>query len=213
MATDYQGNSRKSKEEKPAKSIEKIVTGEVVPKKKSIGKKFKETFILADPKSVFRYVLSDVMLPAARMMVIDATYNGLRKILLGETVARNMQSGSQSRTVYQTPVQRGYSTMPYPSAAIGATSAQPGPRRNPSRHIPVDTYLFTDKNDAERTLQQMQDIIDQYDVVTLADFNTMAGLKGNYTDEKWGWAILPGADIQSHPDGWLLILPPPEAVQ
>lgn len=211
MATDYQGNSKKAKEEvaKPAKTVEKIVTGEVVVKKRGLGKKLKDAFILADPKSVFFYVVSDVLVPAARTMILDATYNGMRRMVLGDTVARNLHSASQSRTSYQTPPQRGYSTIPYGSNPIGPPQ---GPRRNPARISNVDTFLFSDKADAERTLEVMMNIIDQYDVVTLADFNKMIGAKINYTDDKWGWTLLPGADIQQSDHGYLLILPQPEPI-
>ena len=43
---DYQGNPNKSREEKkPEKQIEKVVTGEVIQKPKSIGRKFKDVFL------------------------------------------------------------------------------------------------------------------------------------------------------------------------
>lgn len=203
--TDYQGNSRKKKEEatKPAKSIEKVITGDVVKKKRSVGRKFKDIFIVADPKSVFRYVVGEVLLPAAKNMFVDAVNAGSKRMVYGEAATRMHNLGS--KTTYHTPVSR-----PYPNAAY--PSPPPSPRRIPRQNM-ADTFQFSQKVDAEMVLQTMQDIIDKYGMVTLADVNEMIGETGAYTDEKWGWALLPGADIIQNREGFLLILPPVEAIQ
>lgn len=210
MATDYQGNSRKGKEEaaKPKKEVEKVITGEVVIKKKSIGRKIKEIFIAADPKTVAAYVIGEVLLPAARNMVVDGMNAGISRMMYGDAARRYGQTGS--RTIYNSPIVRQYPNTPYPPYP---PAPPPGPRRNPARTNSTDTFLFSAKDDAERVLQTMQDIIDQYGLVSLADVNSMIGEIGNYTDEKWGWVILPGADIRQTRDGYLLMLPQAEAIQ
>ncbi len=88
---DPQANSRKSIETQGGKppskeKVEKVViTGEVITKKKGLGRKFKELFVSADAKSVIAYVAADVLLPAARNMIVDASTKGIERMMYGES--------------------------------------------------------------------------------------------------------------------------------
>ena len=93
---DYTSNSNKSKEKKeaPAKKIEKVVVGDVVVQKKSIGRKFKDIFIEADLRTVTRYVTSEVLLPAFRNMIVDGASKGVERMMYGETARPRRPYGS-----------------------------------------------------------------------------------------------------------------------
>ncbi len=107
---DYQGNSKKMKETEkiPPKNIERVVVGEVVVHKKSIGRKFKDLFIEADFRTVIKYVATDVLLPAARNMIVDASTKGVERLLYGESAMRRRNFGTGPRITYNNPINRGY---------------------------------------------------------------------------------------------------------
>lgn len=53
----------------------------------------------------------------------------------------------------------------------------------------------------------MQDLIDTYGMVSVADLYDLVGINGSYTDNKYGWTHLRSADVQRVRDGYLLKLP------
>ena len=105
---DYTSNSdkAKSKPDKPQKKIDKVISGDVVVHKKSIGRKVKGLFIEADIKSVARYILSDVLLPAARNTIVDASTKGIERMMYGEAANKRRNFSTGPRVTYNSPVSR-----------------------------------------------------------------------------------------------------------
>lgn len=206
---DYQGNSNKSKEPKPEKQVQRIVNTEVLVQKKSLGQKFKEVFIKTDVKSVSNYVIFEVIIPATINMIVDASSKGVARLMYGERGLpnRGVQYGGYSgpRTTYNTPVSRPYGTSP--------TGRPTGPRPMVRERNPRDNLIFTSREEAAATLEQLNDIIDQYEVASVGDLNESVGLRGDPIDNKWGWAYLGNAQIRQVREGFLLDLPPAEPIQ
>lgn len=206
--TDYQGNSRRSKEKavEPEKNIEKVIAGEVVVQKKSLGRKIKDLFVEADFKSVVRYVTGDVLLPAARNMIVDASTKGIERVIYGESAMRRRSIGGGTRFMYHSPINRGPYREAPPSRAPGGFV--PGPRRQ-SR----DDLILSSREEAELVVQSMNDIVDQYDVVSVADLNDLVGLPTSHTDNRWGWNQLGNLQIRQIREGYLIDFPPAEPIQ
>ena len=83
---DYKPNSNRFKEEQKNKDkkIEKVVTGNVITKKKSKARKFTEELVSEDAKNVKSYVLGEVLIPAIKKLISDTN-----KILeIGKTVVK-----------------------------------------------------------------------------------------------------------------------------
>ena len=95
-------NNDKSKKGSSRK-VERVTTGEVSRKKKSLRKQFSETFVEGDMKTTARFVVMGVLLPAARDMIYDAASEGVHKLIFGDKGRR-----------------RGGSTTPYLSVTIKA---------------------------------------------------------------------------------------------
>lgn len=206
---DYQGNADKNKEEKKSdKQIEKVVTGEVVQKPKTIGRKFKDIFFGGDLKAATRYVTGDVLLPALRNLVVDMTSKGIERIVYGESGIRRRGSTDYRprvsyNTSYNNPIYRDpRSTRPL----LPDQSAL-----NRQRKESVDLVLAS-KEEAERVVEQLIDIIDKYDVVSWADLCELVGWPSSHVDNKWGWTYLTNVDIRQTRDGYLIDLPPMEAI-
>lgn len=207
---DYQGNSNKDKLEKakPQKKVGRVVKGEVLVQKKSVGRKFKDLFIMADFKSVATYVVSDVMLPAARNMILDASFKGIERLLYGDAAVRRRQFGNGPRVTYNNPVQRPYRDVTSRMAPPGASGGVVTGRSRSAR----EEFIISSREDAEQVLERMNDIIDQYEVVSIADFNDLVGFPTSAVDNKWGWTFLGDVQVRQIREGYLIDLPPAEPI-
>ena len=205
---DYAGNpkNQKSDKVKPEKKVESVVTGKVVVQKKSLARKFRDLFIEADFKSVSRYVVSDVLLPAIRNTIVDASTKGIERMMYGESTMRRRNFGPGPRISYnQSPLNRGY-------GSVGPRNAPPisiGPR---SSRASREDFILATREEAELVLERMNDIIDQYEVVTLADLNSLVDYPTSFVDNGWGWAYLGDVQVRQVREGYLLDLPPAERI-
>jgi hypothetical protein len=204
---DYQGNSEKSKKPRPEKkAIEKVIETEVVVKKKPFGARFRDVIIAADFRSVNQYLLYDVLIPAFRNTVVDVTSKGIQRMMYGESAIRRRDYGAEPRVTYNNPINRNY--------------RDPGPPRGNRPYIrdartqqrSRDDIVLTTREEAEIVLERMNDIIDTYDVVSVADLNDLVGLTGSHVDNKWGWVYLGDVQIQQIREGYLLNLPAAEPI-
>lgn len=207
--TDYTGNSNKDKdsaEPKREKKIERVVTGEVVVQKRSLGRKFRDLFIEADIRSVARYVISDVLLPAFRNTIVDASTKGVERMMYGESAFRRRNYGSGPRVTYNNPINR----QPYRDSErsrYGPTSAPRAMARG------REDFILASREEAELVLERMNDIIDNYDVASVADLNDLVGFPTTHIDNKWGWSSLTDVQIRQIREGYLIDLPAPDPLQ
>lgn len=215
---DYQGNSKKAKEgladessPKPEKKIEKVVTTTVIVQKKSLGRKFKDVIAAADIKGVTHYLIYELFIPASRNFVVDAASKGVERLMYpgGSQNRYRYGPGPGPRYNYNNPIQ----SRPYSPPVLGSRQApppQPGPRSRQSQ--PMDELVLGSRREAELVLEQMNDIIDQYEVASVADLNALLGLTGSHTDNKWGWIFVGDAAIRQTRNGYLIDFPPPEPI-
>jgi hypothetical protein len=210
---DYQANSNRSKEkevrpEKADKKIEKVVVGEVVVQKKGIGRKIKDLFIEADFRSVSRYVFMEVLVPAAKNMVVDGVESGIRRIAYGEASRRRMHG---SHITYNNPINRYRDPRDYNRDPRVAPRPTVGPRSvtRPDRDVAI---VLASREDAEKVLEGLNDIIDSYEIATWSDLNELLGQPSNHVDHKWGWVGLLDVPIRQIREGYLLELPPAEPI-
>lgn len=210
---DYQGNSNKDKDKSdekklPEKNIEKVVVGSVAVKKKSLGQKFKDLFIEADIKTVIRYVGSDVLLPALRNMIVDASTKGIERVMYGDRAARHRVygPGPGPRITYNNPINRGGDWRD-PATRPPRGSSAIVPRRN------RNDFILSSREEAALVLERMNDIIDTYEVASVADLNDLVGFPTSHVDNKWGWMFLGDVQIRQVREGYLIDLPPAEPIQ
>ena len=94
---DYPSNSHKKKTPpkaiEEAKKVERVVEGEVIRRKKPLGKRFAELFIGGDAKSVGSYVMFEVLLPAVKDTLADAMSQGVERMLFGEARSTSRRTG------------------------------------------------------------------------------------------------------------------------
>ena len=182
------------------KQLKKIITGSVVTKKKSLGKKFWETFFGEGENfsSVSQYVIHDVIVPAIKDLVADTVKGGIEMMLFGDTKgSRTRRDGNRSFVNYG-----GVNT----SRDRDRNRFTQTNRR--ARHN-FDDIVLESRGEAEEVLSVLVELIDSdYRQATVADLYNLVGVSANFTDDKWGWTDLSQASVvRARSGGYLLSLP------
>lgn len=198
--TDYNftPNSHKFKEgqketaSQERKKVDKVISGTAKVKKKSGLHKVSDIFISEDARNVKTHILTDVLVPVIRNTILDIIIDSATMIFKGES--------GRSRNRYDRVSYSNYYD------------------RNGSRHSSASTvkarteYSYDDitvetRGEADEVLFRMNELLDLYGVVTIADLNDLVGITGNYTDNKYGWTSLRHAEAVRVRDGYKLRLP------
>lgn len=204
---DYQGNAKKDKE-KPAKTekpkTEKVVTGEVFVRPPSVASKFKRIFFGGDMNTAAQYVARDVLLPALRNLLVDVISKGADRLIYGESSRRPSPPSYAPRIQYNNPIYRHQPNVHVPSQRPIDRWSRGGERRV------VDNIVVSSKADADAVIEQLINIFDSYDMVSLADLYETLGMPTSHVDHKWGWTNLSNIESRQVRDGYHISLPPLE---
>ena len=194
---DYKPNSYKFKEEQKEsndrKPVEKMVKGPVKVKKNEM-RKLADVFISEDVKNVKSYVLMDVLVPTIKKAIVDIVSDGINMIFFGGTGTRRGGSTNASYVSY-----RSYSDRNSNSRGYSDNRTRSGYSYN--------DIILDNRGEAEEVLRRMDELIEQYQVVSVADLYDLVGISGEYTDNKYGWTNLTNASVERVRDGYLLKLP------
>lgn len=171
---------------------QKVISGNVVRKKKSFGRKLADVFISEDVEDVKGYILYEVLIPSIKNAFADAIGGGI-DMLLGTSTVRRRTSKNDKQT-------------PYGTFYKGNSSSSKNDRHYRSGYSYDDIILET-RGEAQDVLDMLVTYIDQYGAVRLSDLQEMVGATGQYTDTYWGWTNLSSAVIRHVREGWLLDLP------
>jgi len=200
---DYPPNSDASKRQaQEDKNIKRVTSDEPIRRKKSLGKQFKETFVAGDAKTAVRYVMFDVLIPAAKDMIAEAGTQGIEKLIFGDTRRRGSTPPQAGPTGY----------VSYNRYAMG--NRQTAPQRVLSRQARArhdfDEIVLVSRVEAEEVIDKLYEVVSRYGAATVADLYELVGSPGTHTDNKWGWTNLRGAGVSRTRGGFLLDLPEPE---
>lgn len=176
------------------KKVEKVVSGNVKVKKKNGVTKFADSFISEDIHNVKSYVITDVLIPSIKRAISEMVTNGIDMILYGSTGGRSKRS-SADRVSYRNYYDR-----------------RDDDRYRDRDRVRTSAYSFDDivldsRGEAEEVLARMDELIDQYGIVSVADLYDLVGVSGNYTDNKYGWTNIRNAEPIKVRDGYMLRLP------
>lgn len=186
---EYKSNSHKSRAEaaKRERKVEKVVTGNVKTKKKSGLHKFVDTMISEDINNIKSRIFMDVLVPAMKKAFSDA----VDMVLYGETGRK--KNSNASKISY-----RNYYNDDRPSRV----------RNSWGSYYDFDDIIIENRGEAEDVLSRMDELIDIYGLISVADFYDLVGKTGNYTDNKYGWDDIRRASVIRVRDGYVIKLPP-----
>lgn len=189
---DYKPNSHRFREkQQEEKRVKKVVSGTVKTKKKGEMRKLADVFISEDVANVKSYVLLDVLVPAIKKAIVDIVENGINMILYGDTGRGRKRAGD------------------YVSYNRFSDRDRRDDRRDSGARarFDYDDLVFESRSEVEAVREQMEDIIDTYGFVTVADLYEMADQQAPYTANKYGWTSIRTAEGIRARDGWMLKLP------
>ena len=186
---EYKPNSRKSKEETKAlaeKSIKPVVSGKTSTKPNKV-RKIARLFVSEDISNIKSYLVMDVIVPNVKKAVLDV----VKMLMYGES--SNRHSSNYSNYV------------PYRSYS----DDRPRTRKSDmsSSRFDYDDVIFSSRGDAEYVMQKMQEIVDNYGLVTVADMYDLANITAPYTAANYGWHSIRTAEVRRVSGGYILKLP------
>lgn len=190
--------------EQEDKKIEQLTDEPATRRKKTLGKRFSTLFFGGDAKSAGQYMIYEVLLPAAKDMIAEAGSQGIERLIFGETRRRR---GGPSAPMSGPTGHVSYNRISSPSAQAPPRAIS---RRARAQHD-FDEIVLQSRDEAERVLDRMFDLIGRYDSATVADLYELVGLNSTHTDQKWGWTDVRGASVSRvRSGGYLLDLPEPQ---
>ena len=194
---DYKPNSNRFKEEQKEKTqekkVEKVVTGKVITRKKSGLSKIAGEFISEDAKNIKSYVFGEVLIPAIKKAISDIVTDGIDMILYGGTKPGNKRS-AVDRVSY-----RNYYDRDNRSSVRSSSASYSG--------YSYDDIVLSTRGEAEDVLLRMDELMETYGLVRVADLYDLVGVTGSYTDNKYGWTNIRNAEIVRVRDGYMIKMP------
>lgn len=188
---------------------EKAIEGTATVKRKTVGSRFKTIFTGVSLKDVVDDVVDQAIIPGIKGLLFDAGERALER-WLGNT-------GGHGRAAVKNIVTNvghvAYNKMASPTVvAHRPTIVQPQQQmsRRAQAVFDFDEIEFQTRKDATIVLDLMYDHLQNYGTVSVAEFYGWADVKGNFTDQSYGWRDLTGAGPTRTRNGmYILNLPDP----
>lgn len=198
---NFTSNSHKSKEQnaiEEKKRVEKVVTGKVKTVKKNKVHKFTDIFLAEDLASVGVFLWEDTVVPNVKRLLEELGVGAVRRLLYGKDGSANRDRGSGIPKISY----RSY----YESDKRDPRTPSRDEQRNAARFDYHD-LVFETRGDAEIVLTLMDEMLDQFRVVTILDMYDAAGVTAPYTADKYGWKDLRDASVVPVRNGYVIKLP------
>lgn len=191
----YKAEQAELAEKKPEKKeVEKVISGVAKVKKKSGARKFAEVFIANDIESVKEYALNDVVIPFVKKALYDII-TGAADILIYQGKGGKKHKSRAGNVSYES-FYTGGNRFSNESSSV----------KTKAGYSPDDVVVPT-RAEAEDVLNRMNEIIENYGMVSVADLYDLVGLPDQYTDHSYGWKNIRNAEPIRVNDGYLLKLP------
>ena len=190
------------------KKTGKVISGNVDV---SAKKKVRDSIIAKDGKTVKEYAIFDVLIPSGKRLFYDFFSKILSMILFGD----GRGTGTPGSGSWGYDYSRQYQKVSFGGyAADGSRPAtgQVAARPNYSG-FEYDGFIFESRGDVERVLNQMTDMLEQYQMVSVADLYDCLGKDAPYTAENYGWRSMAGARVGLDGNGFKIVLPPPKPLK
>jgi len=189
---DYTDSSKQL----PVKAEEKNITPVAHAKGTRKKNKFVNSVLAEEAADVKNTIVGDVLIPALKKTIVDAVTNSIEMLIYGST--GNIKRSGTSKVSY-----RSY----YDDDGKRWKDRVNDRRDYRSAGYDYDDLIFGTRGEAEMILDNMFEILDRYKVVTVADLYDLAGERGRYTDNKFGWTDISSASVVRIRDGFVIKLP------
>lgn len=204
---NYTPNSHKYKAEQKQKEkataeerkkVEKVTSGVVKVKKKSETRKFLDNLMGEQVHDIKSSIKNDYIIPAIRNTIWDVFTNTLDMILFGGSGGgRSRRRSTSDKISYRSFYDD-----------IRSDSRRYDDRRDRSRSgYDYDELVLETRGEAQAVLNAMDNIMDEYKIVSVADMYDLIGETCPYTAYKYGWTNIRNAEIVRVHDGYIIRMP------
>lgn len=169
------------------KEVKAVVESKAIVKKTPAYKKFFGAIAQEDGATLKDYILMDVIVPAIKRGIEDVVHVWL--------------FGNGRRSDYDRASTR--STVSYRSYYDDRDKKS----RTISTGYNYDDIILASRMEAEKVLQSMDDLIDTYGIVSVADYYDLVDVTSQYTDNHYGWTDIRNARVVRVSDGYMIKLP------
>lgn len=194
----YKPNSHKSKElaKIPEKKIERVVSGKVKQKKKGGLSEIKNAFISEDADNISSYIKQELLIPSFKKLISDIVTDGIAILLYGEKGRAIKPGGNASKISY--------------GRFFNSGRSEPTISRSRSA-FSYDEVVIDSRDEAEEVLRRMDELLENYPAVSVADLCELIGVTCDRTMNKYGWTDIHTAYVARARDGgYMLKLPKPK---
>jgi hypothetical protein len=192
------------KEPIEARIISKVITGNVTKRKKTLGDKIGDIFLGEEAKNVAQYVLWDVLVPNVKDLIFDMVKTALHMRLYGEPKDDRIRR-DRDRSILSID----YTNRYRPNRDRDRDRDRPSYSSRSRTVFAYEDIVIPKRVDAERVLAELADMIEDYEVASIADLYDLLGEPSQHTDKKYGWDSLGRATIERVRDGYILNMPRP----
>lgn len=179
-------NSHKYKENLKNKKTEKVTKGKVTKKKTKT--KFLDLFMPEDMTSIKDFLIDDILIPSVKKIISDS----VDMFLYGGSSDHGRSSHISDRISYRSFYDK---------------RDDRGRKKSRRGTYNYEDPILESRRDAEHVLERLDEIIDQYDVVSVLDLYDLCGLETNPTDDDYGWTNIRNAKIVREKNGFMIKMP------
>ena len=196
---EYKPNSHKSKAEAKAaeekrEKIAAVAKAKVVTKKKN---KLLSSFISDDAVSIKDYIVDEFLIPLVQKTICDIFEEIPKTIFYGKSGRR--RSSNSDRVSYTK----------YSSRRDRDRDYRDRDRDSYRRTDIFDStdIIFDSRGEAEKVLAVMDEIMQEYEIVRVADLYDLAGVSCDFPANDYGWTNIRNARVVHVRDGWVIEMP------
>ena len=193
-------NKQAQKKEKP--DLKCVVSGKSKPVPQSLWSKVFVGIKPASAQTMKSFIFDEIVTPLIQRAVVEGVTGAINYLVKGDAYADRKATNSF-----------GKSYINYNGISSGKSNA------NGSQYVysgknsgmEIENVWFESRVDAQRVLDEMQNVISNYDILTVNGFYDIIG-RTNIIDpsnEKFGWSDLRNAYITASRGGWVIHLPHP----
>lgn len=193
-------NKQVQKKEKP--DLKCVVSGKSKPVPQSFWSKVFVGIKPASGQTMKSFIFDEIVTPLIQRAVVEGVTGAINYLVKGDAYADRKNNNSL-----------GKSYINYNGISSGKSNGNSGQYVYSGKNsgMEIENVWFESRVDAQRVLDEMQNVIAGYDILTVNGFYDIIG-RTNIIDpsnEKFGWSDLRNAYITASRGGWVIHLPHP----
>lgn len=156
--------------------------------------------------SVTSYLNKEIIVPAVKDVIANSVSAGVNMMVYGRDQAGERRGGYNNYSSKQAPTYN----RPTRNYQSSYNSAQAPIEREPVRRNTMfrsTDYIMNTRQEALDVLDMLRENLENYGLVTLADFFDLIGVESQYVDNNYGWQDLRDVTIVPVRGGYTLSLP------